>query len=154
MATTPPPKNQIKKNDQVDSSAPIASECDETDSLKEDLSKPLRVLLYEKKYVVATVTVIMTSMSFIIAQAVRDIVTSCFYFGIDRPNHPRPTFESCGSTLLDETACSAVILICGALLIRSVSSSRPPTECPRSDHNSTMGGRRQPSAVLVETQVL
>ena len=65
-------------NGEADCESPVASETDPVhSSLEKDIVKPVRLLVFEQKYCVAIVTVILSSLGILLALTVKDTIHDC-----------------------------------------------------------------------------
>lgn len=52
-------------------------------TVHQDLVKPMRLLLYEGKYALASITVVMTSLAFVMALGIRDMTSTCINWAFE-----------------------------------------------------------------------
>ena len=78
-------------------------------ALKDDLKKPMRLLIYEKKYSLASLTVFMTALSFVMALSIREITSVCikYFLLIDTDLY---NSDTCLASFLSGTASFSLVL--------------------------------------------
>ena len=82
---------------------------DHSNSMKEDLKKPMRLLIYEKKYSLASLTVFMTALSFVMALSIREITSVCikYFLMIDTDLY---NSDTCLASFLSGSASFLLVL--------------------------------------------
>ena len=88
-----------------------------TSVMKDDLLKPMRLLLFEGKYALASVTVVMTSMSFVMALSIRDVTSTCVssLLGV---GDPMTTRGMCASSVLQGFSSFFIIFIIATVVLK------------------------------------
>ena len=98
--------------------------------MHEDLVKPMRLLLYEGKYALASITVVMTSMGFVMALSIRGMTSTCVSYFMSASN---TTSGMCTSSVIEGVTSFVLILIIAIVILKvfvRVSTGRPVTVEP------------------------
>lgn len=81
-----------------------------------DFQKPMRLLLYERKYLLASLTVVMVSLSWTLALSIRGIVTTCVKYMLSVDD---VTAALCTSSIVEGTLSFIIMLGLALLLLHS-----------------------------------
>lgn len=86
------------------------------DDMHQDLLKPMRLLLYEGKYALASITVVMTSMGFVMALSIRGMTSTCISYFMGTSSI---TSAMCVASVIEGFVSFILILIIAIIIIRT-----------------------------------